>query len=208
MSAALPVLYSFRRCPYAMRARLALSVSEQAVEHREVDLKHRPDALFQASAKGTVPVLVLPDGTVLEESLEIMQWTLSHADPEAWSPQNSDDLATTQQLIARNDGDFKFHLDRYKYATRYEDVDVLEHRQAIADILQDLDTRLQGDSFLLGSYFTLADAALAPFIRQCAFADKDWFDGQPWPALQAWLEAFLTSERFLGIMVKIPIWQG
>ncbi|MGB0954225.1 MAG: glutathione S-transferase [Planctomycetota bacterium] len=208
MSQALPILYSFRRCPYAMRARLALSVSGMEMEHREVDLKQRPPELYAASPKGTVPVVVLADGQVLEESLEIMIWALEQHDPESWLPQGEEAIAQTRTLIARNDGDFKFHLDRYKYSTRYEDVDALEHRTAIAAMLQDLDTRLEATAYLLGPKSTLADFALAPFVRQCAFADKDWFDAQPWPQLQAWLERFLQSERFLGIMQKHDVWSS
>lgn len=208
MSAPLPILYSFRRCPYAMRARLALSVSEQTVEHREVDLKQRPPELYAASPKGTVPVLVLPDGRVLEESIEVMRWALEQHDPEAWLPEGAEQVAATDALITLNDGDFKFHLDRYKYATRYEGVDALEHRDAIAALLQDLNTRLSSTPYLLGPTFTMADAALAPFVRQCAFADKDWFDAQPWPQLQAWLEQFLKSDRFLGVMQKRPVWES
>jgi glutathione S-transferase len=206
MSQALPILYSFRRCPYAMRARMALSVSGQALEHREVDLKQRPEELIAVSPKATVPVVVLADGTVLEESIDVMRWALTQHDPEGWLPATEEDRATTEALIARNDGDFKKHLDRYKYATRYEDVDPLEHRTAASAILSELDQRLQAGPYLLGDRFTFADAALAPFVRQFAFADKAWFDAQPWPALQQWLESFLSSERFLGIMQKHPVW--
>jgi len=206
MSPTLPILYSFRRCPYAMRARMALSVSGQVLEHREVDLKQRPEQLIAVSPKATVPVVVLADGTVLEESIDVMRWALAQHDPEGWLPSTEEDRATTEALIARNDGDFKQHLDRYKYATRYDDVDPLEHRTAASAILSELDHRLRSGTYLLGDRFTFADAALAPFVRQFAFADKAWFDAQPWPALQQWLESFLSSERFLGIMHKHPVW--
>ncbi|MHC4822992.1 MAG: glutathione S-transferase [Planctomycetota bacterium] len=206
MTEPLPVLYSFRRCPYAMRARLALSVSGQEVEHREVDLKDRPEELRTVSPKATVPVLVLADGTVLEESLEIMHWALGNADPEAWLHRTPELVELTGSLIHRNDGDFKFHLDRYKYATRYEDVDAEEHRAAASVILRDLETRLKDSPFLTGSAFTMADAAIAPFVRQFAFADRTWFDAQDWPQLGAWLDTFLSSSRFQGIMRKFPVW--
>lgn len=208
MSAALPILYSFRRCPYAMRARLALAVSAQEVEHREVELKNRPSELVAASPKATVPVVVLANGSVLEESLEIMHWALAQHDPEGWLAQTAEDRALTEKLILRNDSDFKKHLDRYKYATRYEDVDPLEHRADASEILNDLNARLGETNFLLGDHFTLADAAIAPFVRQFAFADKSWFDSQAWPSLQHWLEAFLLSPRFLHIMRKRPVWSG
>jgi len=208
MSQALPILYSFRRCPYAMRARMALSVSAQEVEHREVDLKQRPAELIAVSPKATVPVLLLADGTVVEESIDLMHWALSQHDPEGWLPTTDEERNLAESLIARNDGDFKTHLDRYKYATRYEDVDPLEHRAAASEILGDLDQRLQAGPYLLGARFTLADAALAPFVRQFAFADKPWFDAQAWPALHSWLENFLSSERFLGVMQKHPVWSA
>lgn len=202
----LPILYSFRRCPYAMRARLALSVSGQEVEHREVDLKERPQELRAVSPKATVPVLVLTDATVLEESLDIMRWALAHRDPEQWSPSSPVAETDTAMLVARNDGPFKHHLDRYKYGTRYEDVDSAEHRAAASVILEDLDARLQVLPFLSGAHFAFADAAIAPFVRQFAFADRPWFDAQPWTHLRAWLDAFLASPRFLGIMHKHAVW--
>lgn len=208
MNPASPILYSFRRCPYAMRARMALSVAAVEVTHREVDLKQRPPELYAASAKGTVPVVVLADGTVIDESLEVMRWALAMQDPEGWLPADEPEEQATRALIARNDGDFKHHLDRYKYATRYESVDPLEHRSVLAGILADLDEHLDATRFLIADRFTLADAALAPFVRQCAFADKEWFDAQPWPRLHAWLDAFLQSPRFLGVMEKHAVWKA
>ena len=208
MSAELPTFYSFRRCPYAMRGRMALSVAGQSVILREIELRNRPDEIYQASAKGTVPVLVLTDGTVIDESLDVMRWALSENDPEAWLPTNDAEREACKALIARNDGDFKHHLDRYKYATRYEDVDEVEHRSAASEILLDLDARLQNQPFLMGERFTLADAALAPFVRQFAFADRAWFDAQPWTSLRNWLDAFIASPRFQRIMTKYPVWQS
>ena len=208
MSADLPTLYSFRRCPYAMRGRMALSVADQSVILREIELRNRPDEIYQASAKGTVPVLVLADGTVIDESLDVMRWALAQNDPEAWLPTNDAEREACEELIARNDGDFKHHLDRYKYATRYDDVDEVEHRSAASEILLDLDARLQKQPFLLGERFTLADAALAPFVRQFAFADRAWFDAQPWPKLRNWLDAFIASPRFQRVMTKFPVWQS
>ena len=128
----LPVLYSFRRCPYAMRARLALRVAGQAVAHRDIELKHKPAAMLQASPKGTVPVLVLSDGAVLEQSLDIMRWALERHDPEAWLPADEASRQDAWALIAQNDGDFKFHLDRYKYPHRYDLADGLAHRAQAA----------------------------------------------------------------------------
>ena len=208
MSVELPTLYSFRRCPYAMRGRMALSVADQSVVLREIELRNRPDEIYRASAKGTVPVLVLADGTVIDESLDVMRWALGENDPEAWLPANDVEREACEELIARNDGDFKHHLDRYKYATRYDDVDEVEHRSAASEILHDLNVRLQSQSYLLGERFTLVDAAIAPFVRQFAFADRAWFDAQTWSSLRAWLDAFIALPRFQRVMTKYPVWQS
>lgn len=191
-----------------MRARLALAASGQAVELREVVLRNRPDELYAASPKGTVPVLVLPDGLVVDESREIMQWALGKSDPLAWLPSTVEWKADCDALIARNDGAFKHHLDRYKYATRFEDVDEVAHREEAAKILYDLDQRLQQGSYLQGDAFTLADAAIAPFVRQFSLADRGYFDEQGWSSLRAWLDKFTSSERFAAMMEKYPVWQS
>lgn len=191
-----------------MRARMALAVSGQAIELREVELKNRPDELYAASAKGTVPVLVLPDGQVIDESLEIMHWALAKNDALTWLPGSEAMQTACDALLVRNDGAFKHHLDRYKYATRYADAAADEHRQMGAAILRDLDARLRQHAFLLGESFTLADAAIAPFVRQFALADRVWFDEQDWSALRAWLDKFTASDRFLAIMQKYPVWQA
>ena len=196
------ILYSFRRCPYAMRARMALRVSGAAYEHREVVLRDKPAAMLEASPKGTVPVLVTGDGAVLEESLDIMRWALGRNDPEGWLARN--DAA----LVAVNDGPFKHHLDRYKYATRYDDVDPEEHRAAALDILQRLEARLGDGAYLCGAARGFADIAIFPFIRQFANADRDWFDAQDLPLLQAWLAGLIGSELFEGVMSKHPQWQA
>jgi glutathione S-transferase len=147
----LPILYSFRRCPYAMRARLALSVSGQTCELREVVLRSKPEALLTVSPKGTVPVLVLPDGSVIEQSLEIMQWALSNHDPESWlTPTHATD-ETMHQLINLCDGPFKSNLDRYKYPNRYDNVDAIEHRTLASTYLSELDQRLREHAYLCGT---------------------------------------------------------
>jgi len=200
---ALPVLYSFRRCPFAMRARLALDVSETAVEHREILLRDKPQAMLDASPKGTVPVLVLPDGTVLEESLDVMRWALGRRDPERWLAPPDAEMSA---LIEACDGPFKHHLDRYKYAARYEDADAGAHRSAALDYLQTLDTRLRASPQLFGTDMSMADAAIFPFVRQFANTDRDWFDALDLAGLQAWLEQHLASARFARIMTKYPLW--
>jgi len=202
MTDARPILYSFRRCPYAMRGRMALDVAGIDLEHREILLRDKPADMLAASPKGTVPVLVLPDGQVLEESLDVMRWALAQHDPEHWVPSDSASLRETEALIATNDGPFKHHLDRYKYATRYEGAVSEEHRQAACKILAGLNERLSGSAQLLGDAATLADIALFPFIRQFANTEPDWFNAQPWPHLQRWLAGHLASERFERIMKK------
>ena len=200
-AAALPVLYSFRRCPYAMRARLALLISGTLCELREVKLAAKPQAMLEASPKGTVPVLVLPDRTVIAESLDAMHWALSRHDPEAWM-----ERADTA-LIATNDGPFKHHLDRYKYPERHSS-NAAEHRAAGYAILQELDARLQRSTHFMGEARGLADMAIMPFVRQFAETDRSWFDAQPLPHLQAWLHRHLASPLFAAAMVRHAPWQA
>lgn len=197
---ALPILYSFRRCPYAMRARMALWVAGIAVELREVKLAAKPPELIEVSPKATVPVLVLPDGTVIEESLAIMRWALAQSDPESWLA--GDDAA----LIGRNDGAFKHHLDRAKYPGRYEEENGTDHRAEGLALLQPLETRLEESACLCGPTRSMTDIALFPFIRQFAHIDREWFARQPLPHLQAWLERHLASDLFAAVMPKFAPW--
>ena len=195
-----PVLYSFRRCPYAMRARMALIASGIACEIREVKLRDKPPEMLAASPKGTVPVLVLPDGKVIDESIDIMRWALALNDPELWLA--GDD----EVLIATNDGAFKHHLDRYKYADRH-DTDPAEHRAAGLAILRDLEARLSATPYLCGDSRTLADIAIMPFVRQFAETDRSWFDAQLLPRLQRWLAALRASTLFAAAMVRREVWR-
>ncbi|RYE02204.1 MAG: glutathione S-transferase [Sphingomonadales bacterium] len=195
------ILYSFRRCPYAMRARMALLVSGVVYEHREVKLSAKPPEMLAASPKGTVPVLVLPDGQVIDESLDIMRWALGQNDPEHWL--EGDDAA----LIAANDGAFKHHLDRYKYPDRHAS-DPLVHRAAALAMLARLEARLAGGPWLCGVARTLTDAAIMPFVRQFAAVDRPWFDAQPLPALQSWLAAQLASPLFAEAMRLREPWRA
>lgn len=200
----LPVLYSFRRCPYAMRARMALLISGTAVRLREVVLRDKPEEMIAASPKATVPVLILPDGQVIDESLAIMHWALGRNDPQDWL-QGS---AAESELIAEADGPFKDHLDRYKYPTRYENVDALDHRAGGLVFLEKLDNLLQVSGQLMGTKSTLADHAIFPFVRQFANNDRDWFDQLPLPALQQWLGDHLASPLFATTMQKFPQWKS
>ena len=203
---ALPVLYSFRRCPYAMRARLALAVSGQVCELREVVLRNKPQGLLQASPKATVPVLVLTDGTVLEQSLDIMRWALGRNDPEGWLTPNHGDEAGMLALIAECDGQFKQALDQCKYPSRYPEADVALARAQAVEWLQGLEARLAGQPFLFGGHAALADMAIAPFVRQFAGIDADWWATQPWPRLQAWLAQWQAGVLFKSVMPKLEAW--
>jgi len=198
----LPVLYSFRRCPYAMRARLALHASGLAVEHREIELKNKPARMLAASPKGTVPVLVLPDGRVLDESLDIMRWALQANDPLQWWPKDPLRLAENMALIEANDGPFKQALDRYKYPQRFGLADGAAWREAGAEFLLRLEAMLVTQLHLAGKQQGLCDAALAPFVRQFAHTDKTWFAAQAWPHLARWLAEFEASAAFAAIMHK------
>jgi glutathione S-transferase len=191
----LPILYSFRRCPYAMRARMAVLVSGIMFELHEVSLRDKPAAMLAASPKGTVPVLMLPDGRVIDESLDIMRHALGEHDPEGWLV--GDDTA----LVAANDGPFKHHLDRYKYADRHG-VDPVEHRGAGLALLGALEARLANSANLCGEQRTLTDIALMPFVRQFAAVDRDWFDVQAVPGVRAWLARHIASDLFVRAMER------
>ncbi|WP_233233564.1 glutathione S-transferase [Bordetella sp. LUAb4] len=216
-----PILYSFRRCPYAMRARLALAVSAITCELREVVLRDKPVELLKASPKGTVPVLVLPNGDVIDQSLDIMHWALQQNDPEQWLQPERETLPAMEALIAQCDREFKANLDRYKYPDRYPGTDPLAHRHAGAAYLAQLEIRLSATPapiplsppspllsfpYLFGRRATLADMAIAPFVRQFAHTDAEWFRAQPWPALIRWLDNFTDSTRFNLVMEKAPPW--
>ena len=193
-----PILYSFRRCPYAMRARMSLLESGVEVELREVILRDRPGHMMEISPKGTVPVLLLPDGTVIEESLDIMLWCLD----KSWL------VDDWKHLIDVNDGEFKHHLDRYKYNNRYEDVlSSEEHREHSVSILKTYEERLSNQAYLCGDSISLADLALSPFVRQFANTDRAWFDQLPFPNLLIWLESILESNLFKSCMIKHKQWK-
>ncbi len=209
----IPVLYSFRRCPYAMRARLALACSGQSYELREIVLRDKPAELLAASPKATVPVLVLADGRVIDESLEIMRWALQQSDLAQWlgTGQMPDDM---RALVALNDSAFKRALDRYKYPGRYPQESgadaagfAMAQRDLGASWLAQLEPRL-AQGWLFGKAASLADMAILPFVRQFAHTDAAWFAAQPWPRLQAWLAAFEASALYTGVMGKHPVWRS
>jgi len=205
---AYPILYSFRRCPYAMRARLALIVSDRICELREVVLRDKPRDMLAASAKGTVPVLVDLGGQVLDESIDIMLWALNQHDPEGWLRPDLGDLQTMLDLIAQFDQEFKYHLDRYKYAERYPGANPQTHRAAGATYLARLNAQLSETQHLFGDRLSLADMAIAPFVRQFAHSDQTWFSQQPWLQLQTWLDRLIGSEIYSQAMQKYPKWES
>lgn len=199
----LPILWSFRRCPYAMRARLAIQSSGVQVTLREILLRDKPAPFLAASPTGTVPCLQLPDASI-DESRDIMLWALSLQDPEGWL----DMPAEGHSLIDRCDGPFKSALDHTKYAVRYPDLDEAEERAKALVFLRDLNERLEQATFLMGPRRTLADMAILPFVRQFANTDRAWFDAQGLVPLTCWLDNFLASDRFAGIMHKYVPWQN
>ena len=196
---ALPLLYSFRRCPYAIRARMALRYAGVEVAVREVALRDKPQALRAISPKATVPVLQLASGEVLDQSLDIMLWALRQSDPDGWLV--AGDLVLAGSWIAFNDGPFKLLLDRYKYAQRHPELSLQAHRERALDALvYRLDAQLRASAFLLGPTSSFADVALFPFVRQFALVDKAWFDAMPLPGLQRWLSGWLGCALFASVM--------
>jgi len=205
MNTSLPRLYSFRRCPYAMRARLGLIFAELPVELREITLKNKPDQMLAISPKGTVPVLQLSDGLVIEESAEIMMWALEQNDPQGLLDKKVSSQANA--LIAQNDNEFKQWLDRYKYADRHPEMTQIEYRQKGEIFLQDLEALLTKNTYLLGNSVTVADIGIMPFVRQFAHVDREVFYGLPYPKLQQWLQDWLAHPLFLQVMTKFEPWQ-
>lgn len=204
---ALPILYSFRRCPYAMRARMALAYSKVAVEIREIALGDKPVAMVAISPKATVPVLQLPDGTVIEESLEIMRWALNQSDPADW--QNTG-RTLTAELILANDTSFKKNLDRYKYHSEKSEHPREHYQELAAEFLRHLERCLvrHGGKGLVRDSVSLADVAVFPFVRQFMATDPQWFDAAQLPNLHDWLDRHIQSKFFAQAMKKYPIWKA
>ncbi|MCK5829234.1 MAG: glutathione S-transferase [Methylococcales bacterium] len=205
MNSDFPILYSFRRCPYAMRARLAIAITSRSVELREVVLRNKPKQLLDISPKGTVPVLLLKDKKTIDESLDIMYWALSQHDPEGWLINASSEEAN--QLIQWNDGSFKYYLDRYKYADRYPEQNEQFYREKAELFLIELEKRLSNHPFLCGSFCSIADMAIFPFIRQFANVNNDWFVRSKYRSVNKWLNTHVNSVLFASIMDKYPAWQ-
>ena len=201
----LPILYSFRRCPYAMRARMAIHISDQRCELREVLLRDKPPSMLQYSAKGTVPVLILQDGKVIDESLDVIDWALNLNDPDDW--QRSKDTKKTKELIKINDGEFKYHLDRYKYSKRYDNEDPEFHRKKCLKFIESINNELNNSKYIFDDNISYADIVVLPFIRQFRIADIEWFDSLPYDNLKKWLSSFLGSSLLNSIMKKYDLWK-
>ena len=204
----LPILYSFRRCPYAIRARLAIKVSNLQVEIREVLLKDKPKEMLSVSPKGTVPVLELPDGKIIDESRDIMLWALQHSDPESWLSTHSENLEAVNSLIDFNDSEFKQILDHYKYADRFPENKMEYYRTQGEVFLQQLEEKLTKNDYLMGQCVTFTDIAIFPFIRQFVSVDRDWFEQTQYIKLKKWLDYLLSSTIFQEVMEKYPQWQS
>ncbi|MEY3223903.1 MAG: hypothetical protein RL565_93 [Pseudomonadota bacterium] len=199
----LPILYSYRRCPYAMRARMALKYAGIQVEHREIALRSKPHSMLLASPKGTVPVLCV-DGYVLDQSLDIMRWALEKSDRDGWI---GVDEEISQAWIEKNDGPFKVLLDQCKYPNRFPDLnpqDVLN--SAIELMLKPMERALQSSKYLMGNKMSLVDVAIFPFIRQFAAVNPQRFEGLPFASVKAWLNQHLESDLFNSVMDKHPTW--
>lgn len=204
----LPILYSYRRCPYAMRARMALRYAGIEVEIREISLRDKPQHLRQVSPKATVPVLVLPDGRVIDQSLDIMQWALQQHDPAKWLGLGDSVDAAMHALVKQNDEVFKPALDRYKYPDRYPEQSQQEYRAIGERFLQVLESALHKHTCLFRADPAYADIAIFPFVRQFSMVDADWFAEAPYPQLRNWLAERIESPLFEAIMEKHPIWQA
>ncbi len=200
----LPVLYTFRRCPYAIRARMALFNSDINVEIHEVSLKNKPQTMLDLSKKGKVPVLVV-DEKVIDESLDIMLWALAIKDPDGWYSQYTEtDIKIAMQLITQNDEEFKAWLDKYKYSDRHPECSQEYYREKCGDFLLILETTLQNNSYLIGEKITLGDIAIFPFVRQFAMVNQNWFDHCHYPGVRNWLANLLDLPLFTRVMAKTP----
>ena len=204
-----PILWSFRRCPFAIRARLAIVASGQIVRLREILLREKPTTFLAASPKGTVPVLDLCDGRIIDESRDIMFWALDKNDPEGWLDVWRRQPDRVELFLDKLDGSFKNNLDRYKYASRYDASLARLHRNDGEKFLITLNEMLEQTGALSGRNLGLMDFASLPFVRQFRIADPEWFDAQSWQHLSRWLDSFIHSAGFNEVMQKyLPWYEG
>ena len=202
-----PVFYSFRRCPYCMRAHMALRYCGVQVELREVDLQNYPPQALAISPKATVPVLQLPDGTVIDESWDILKWALTQNDPDHWLGEDNEHALDAEILIETNDFSFKEDLDRYKYADRYPEHSEAHYRKSCEEYIEELEDMLSESSYLLADQLSLADIGVFPFVRQFSLVDREWFDQAPYPRVRQWLNTLISTELFSDAFQKHELWQ-
>ncbi|TKF82884.1 glutathione S-transferase [Vibrio sp. F13] len=203
----LPILYSLRRCPYAMRGRMGIALSQQKVLLREIVTKDKPSELLASSPKGTVPVLVLPNGQVIEQSLDVMNWSLQQNDPQDLLRSSNPTLSEqVQQLIKTNDEEFIGHLERYRASVRYRNIDVEQRRQACETFIKQLEVRLTDQPYFFGESPSLADFAVMPFVSQFVRVEKKWFVQSEYQNVGRWLRAHLESKLYTQVMKQYPLW--
>ena len=208
MNKKIPILFSFRRCPYAMRARIAIKLCSLECEIREINLKLKNKEFLELSPKGTVPVLVLPDDKIIEESMDIIHWAISNNDPYNLKLKNLEIYNKDMDLISIFDNEFKYHLDRYKYNSRYKGINKEEHKYKARDLLVNLNNSLKEKQWLNGENISISDISILPFIRQYRIADIKWFDEKlELPNINRWLDKFLNSKIFNNVMKKYKIWE-
>ncbi len=203
----LPILYSLRRCPYAMRGRMGIALSQQKVLLREIVTKDKPSELLASSPKGTVPVLVLPNGQIIEQSIEVMNWALQQNDPQDLLRSNNPTLSEqVQQLIKTNDDDFIGHLEKYRASVRYRNIDVEQRRHACEVFISELESKLAQHEYLFGDTPSLADFAVMPFVSQFVRVEKKWFVQSEYQNVGHWLRAHLDSKLYTQVMKQYPLW--
>lgn len=201
-----PVLYSFRRCPYAIRARIAIEYAGISTELREVLLRAKPEDMLKLSPKGTVPVLLTVDQVVIDQSMDIIAWALTQRDPDNWLDNNSVHYREQGDLIDWNDNQFKYYLDRYKYADRFTQFPKHHYREKCRPFLDELESRLRRTQFLFANKSTVSDIAIFPFVRQFAGVDIQWFESSPYRSLNYWLKTHIQSDLFKNVMIKHNPW--
>ncbi len=203
-----PILYSFRRCPYCMRAHMGLKYAALTIELREVSLKELPEQLLDVSASETVPVLVLSKDNVMDESWDILKWALEQNDPDNWLGQDNEYLLGAEMLVETNDFSFKDDLDQYKYADRFPEHSEESYRKACEEFIEELEDMLLENRYLLASQLSIADIAVFPFIRQFSLVDKTWFEQSPYPKVQQWLAKLIDTELFQQVFLKHENWKN
>ena len=202
------ILYSFRRCPYCMRAHMALKNAGIKVELREVKLSAMPEQALALSEHATVPVLALTDGSAMDESWDIVKWALTQNDPDHWLGENNEFLLDAEILIETNDYSFKADLDHYKYADRHPEHSEEYYRIKCEEFIEELEDMLTGNTYLLSSQISLADIGVFPFVRQFSLVDKEWFDQAPYPYVRLWLSNITDSDLFQHVFQKHELWKA